>query len=67
MIGINVCHLSLVFGHDSKGVEDAGEGGFGPDAHDGVLVEEVVDPGDLGNLYRWVSRLMSWKFAIAEP
>lgn len=42
--------LGLVFGDDFEGVEDTGEGWLGADSLDWVLVEEIVDPWDLGDL-----------------
>lgn len=42
--------LGLVFSGDFEGVEDSGQGWLGADALDWILVEEVVNPWDLGDL-----------------
>jgi hypothetical protein len=49
-----VGQLSLVLGDDLECVENTGESGLGSNALDWVLVEEVVDPGNLGDLCREV-------------
>lgn len=47
--------LGLVLGDDLEGVQDACQGGLGPDALNRILVEDVVNPWDLRDLVRRVS------------
>lgn len=63
--------LTLVLGDDTEGVEDTGEGRLGADADEGVFVEEVIDPGDLGDLERNFesvveSRCWAWELTGAK-
>lgn len=41
--------LLLIVGYDFESVQDAGECGLGSNADQGVLVEQLVHPWDLGN------------------
>lgn len=42
--------LGLVFGDDFEGVQDACQGGLGPNSLNRILVEDVVNPRDLRDL-----------------
>lgn len=46
-----VGQLSLILCDDLECIQNAGEGWLGPNPLDRVLVEKIVDPGNLGNLW----------------